>query len=96
MDAMPLLPLRLQPGEDLRRALEAAVANQGCEAGFVAGGIGSLDCARLRLVGHPARRVDFCLEATIFDKSCAPGGLPWPVRTRINCVRCLMRNRSGC
>jgi hypothetical protein len=41
------------------------------------------------LVGHPARWVDFCREATIFDRSCASGagGLPWPVRTRINYVR---------
>lgn len=47
------LPLRLHPGADLRRALEAAVAGQGCEAAFVASGIGSLDQAKLRLAGAP-------------------------------------------
>lgn len=51
MNALHFLPLRLRPGEDLRRALEAAVANQGCEAGFIVSGIGSLDQARLRMAG---------------------------------------------
>jgi hypothetical protein len=51
MDALTYAPLRLQPGEDLRRALEAAVAARGCEAAFVLGGIGSLGMAQLRLAG---------------------------------------------
>jgi predicted DNA-binding protein with PD1-like motif len=45
----PLLPLRLHPGQDLRRALEAAVAAQGLQAGYVMQGMGSLRDAQLRL-----------------------------------------------
>jgi hypothetical protein len=37
---MPL-PLRLMPGDDLRRALEAAGADEGCSAAFVLSGVGS-------------------------------------------------------
>lgn len=46
-----LLPLRLPPGADLRRAIEAAVAERGLQAAFVIAGIGSLRPARLRLAG---------------------------------------------
>ncbi len=46
-----LLPLRLHPGEDLRRALEAAVVAQGVQAAFVLSGIGSLRPACIRLAG---------------------------------------------
>ncbi len=49
--AMRTLPVRLQPGDDLRRALEAAVRGEDCEAAFVLGGIGSLSHAELRLAG---------------------------------------------
>ena len=45
------LPLRLQPGDDLRRALEAQVAAAGVHAGFVVAGIGSLRTAAIRLAG---------------------------------------------
>jgi uncharacterized protein len=48
---MTLLPLRLRPGDDLRRALEAAVAAQGAEAAFVLSGIGSLAVTKLRMAG---------------------------------------------
>jgi len=48
---MRTLPLRLQPGDDLRRALEDAVRGEGCEAAFVLSGIGSLSDAELRLAG---------------------------------------------
>jgi len=48
---MTPLPLRLMPGDDLRRALEAALAGAGCEAAFVLSGIGSLAITRLRLAG---------------------------------------------
>lgn len=44
-------PIRLTPGVDLRRALEAEVASQGCAAAFVLGGIGSLGPALLRCAG---------------------------------------------
>jgi len=49
---MRSLPLRLVPGDDVRRALEAAVVRAGCTAAFVLGGIGSLSCAELRLAGR--------------------------------------------
>jgi predicted DNA-binding protein with PD1-like motif len=45
---MNLLPLRVRPGADLRRALEACLAAHGQDAAFVVSGIGSLTRARLR------------------------------------------------
>ncbi len=45
------LPLRLHPGDDLRRALEDVVRNNGCRAAFAVAGIGSLGATRLRLAG---------------------------------------------
>lgn len=47
-----VLPLRLHPGDDLRRALESAVARQGMSAAFVVSGIGSLSIARIRYAGR--------------------------------------------
>jgi uncharacterized protein len=44
-------PVRLNPGDDLRLALQAAVAAQGCAAAFVLAGMGSLRGAQLRLAG---------------------------------------------
>ncbi len=44
-----VLPLRLHPGQDLRRALEAAVAAQGLQAAYLLQGMGSLRDAQLRL-----------------------------------------------
>jgi len=48
---MKLLPLRLQPGDDLRPALEQAIRQAGCDAAFVLSGIGSLGRAGIRLAG---------------------------------------------
>ena len=48
---METLPIRLPPGRDLRSALEAALRERGCAAGFVLSGIGSLSAARLRFAG---------------------------------------------
>ncbi len=45
-------PMRLQPGVDLRRALEQALAERGLEAAFVMAGIGSLRPACLRFAGQ--------------------------------------------
>jgi len=53
------LPLRLRPGEDLRRSVEAAVAQAGVSAAFVLSGIGSLRPACIRLAG--------AAEATVID-----------------------------
>ena len=49
---MKTLPLRLNPGDDLRAALDAALPALGAEAAFVVAGIGSLREARLRLAGR--------------------------------------------
>jgi predicted DNA-binding protein with PD1-like motif len=49
---MKLLPVRLLPGQDLRRALEAAVTAQGIDAAFVVSGIGSLAEAHVRFAGR--------------------------------------------
>lgn len=48
---MKTLVLRLQPGDSLRPAIEAALRTAGCKAGFVLSGIGSLDRVELRLAG---------------------------------------------
>jgi predicted DNA-binding protein with PD1-like motif len=49
---MKTLPLRLNPGDDLRAALDAALPALGAEAAFVLSGIGSLREARLRFAGR--------------------------------------------
>ena len=51
---MKVLPLRLTPGQDLREALEAVVLDQGCQAGFVLSGVGSLANAHIRFAGAEA------------------------------------------
>jgi predicted DNA-binding protein with PD1-like motif len=53
---MKTLPLRLSPGDDLRAALDAALAATGAQAAFVVAGIGSLREARLRLAGRDEPR----------------------------------------
>jgi predicted DNA-binding protein with PD1-like motif len=69
------LPLRLHPGADLRRALESAVSERGCEAAFVLGGIGSLGQAQLRLAGAAqALALDGPLEVLTLSGSVAVNG----------------------
>jgi len=51
LSRIEVLPLRLIPGVDLRKTLEAEVSNRSAPAAFVASGIGSLSAARLRLAG---------------------------------------------
>lgn len=71
---MKTLPLRLPPGADLRRALEAALAEHGAEAGFVLQGIGSLQPAVLRLAGAETTvRPDGSVELLTLAGSVAPG-----------------------
>lgn len=48
---MKVVPLRLQPGDDLRRALEAWMRQQPEQAGCVISAVGSLSVAQLRLAG---------------------------------------------
>lgn len=50
---MQALPLRLNPGDDLRASVVAALAASGHAAGFVLQGIGSLSVAQLRFAGVP-------------------------------------------
>jgi predicted DNA-binding protein with PD1-like motif len=56
---MSPLPIRLAPGQDVRKALEAALASRGCQAAFVVAGIGSLSEVRVRFAGreHPRHTV---------------------------------------
>ncbi|MFM7753097.1 MAG: PPC domain-containing DNA-binding protein [Cyanobium sp.] len=48
---MKVVPLRLQPGDDLRQALEAWMGQQQEQAGCVISAVGSLSVAQLRLAG---------------------------------------------
>ena len=48
---MKTLPVRLNPGQDLRSTLEGVVASQGFAAAFVLSGMGSLSQANVRLAG---------------------------------------------
>ena len=70
---MQAIPLRLLPGQDLRAALEAALA--GHAAGFVLQGIGSLSAAQLRFAGaEQATEVRGDLEILTLAGSLAPDG----------------------
>lgn len=48
---MQVVPLRLQPGDDLRLALEAWMAQQPQPAGCVISAVGSLSVVQMRLAG---------------------------------------------
>jgi len=48
---MKVVPLRLKPGDDLRRALEAWMVEQQEQAGCVISAAGSLSLAQLRFAG---------------------------------------------
>lgn len=62
--------LRLNPGDDLRGALEA-----GRHTGFVVAGIGSLSVAQLRFAGDPGpTRLDGPLEVLTLSGSLTPDG----------------------
>ncbi len=72
---MKTRPIRLLPGQDVRRALEAAVAAQGCEAAFVVSGIGSLAEAQVRFAGRDApARVAGDLEILTLAGTLGAGG----------------------
>lgn len=51
---MKVVPLRLQPGDDLRQALETWMGEQQEQAGCVISAIGSLSIAKLRFAGAAA------------------------------------------
>ena len=70
------LPLRLMPGDDLRRALEQHVHAAGATAAFVVGGIGSLGATRLRLAGADAPiTIDGDVEILTLSGSIAVSGV---------------------
>jgi predicted DNA-binding protein with PD1-like motif len=72
---MKTFPIRLLPGQDVRRALEAAVAAQGCDAAFVLSGIGSLGEAEVRFAGRAqAQRVAGDLEILTLAGTLGAGG----------------------
>ena len=48
---MKVVPLRLQPGDDLRRALEAWMGQQQEQAGCLISAVGSLSLVQLRFAG---------------------------------------------
>ena len=75
MATMNAFPLRLNPGDDLRAAIEAAVAAQGCRAAFVLAGIGSLTATRLRLAGaEQASAIDGDVEILSLSGSVSSQG----------------------
>ena len=65
---MQALPIRLTPGQDLRRAIEAVVRAQNCRAAFVLSGIGSLSDAQVALVRKSLLDSPFVPERTLADR----------------------------
>jgi uncharacterized protein len=55
--SMELIPLRLQPGDDLRQALESWVQGPAGGPAWVVSGIGSLAVGQLRLAGRSVHTV---------------------------------------
>jgi predicted DNA-binding protein with PD1-like motif len=68
-------PLRLQPGQDLRAALDAVLRDSGVPAAFVVAGIGSLSATQLRFAGasEPAT-IDGDVEILSLSGSLSPDG----------------------
>ncbi len=72
---MKVVPLRLQPGDDLRLALEAWMGQQSEQAGCVISGIGSLSVAQLRFAGATeASAIRTDLEILSLAGTLSPGG----------------------
>lgn len=72
---MELLPLRLNPGDDLRDALVRLVIERDEGSAFVVSGIGSLGDARLRFAGEAAETtVAGPLEIISLSGSITPDG----------------------
>ena len=72
---MKVVPLRLQPGEDLRQALETWMGEQEELAGCVISGIGSLSVAQLRFAGAAeATTIQGELEILSLSGSLTPDG----------------------
>ena len=65
---MKVVPLRLQPGADLRQALEAWMGEQQEQAGCMISAVGSLSMAQLRLAGA-SETTTICGELEIISLS---------------------------
>jgi predicted DNA-binding protein with PD1-like motif len=73
---MKVVPLRLQPGADLRRVLEAWIAEQEEQAGCVLSAVGSLSVAQLRLAGATeATAIRGDLEILSLSGTLSPDGV---------------------
>jgi predicted DNA-binding protein with PD1-like motif len=66
---MKVVPLRLKPGDDLRRELEAWMGQQQEQAGCVISAVGSLSVAKLRFAGAADAKV-IRSELEIISLSC--------------------------
>jgi predicted DNA-binding protein with PD1-like motif len=72
---MKVVPLRLHPGDDLRRSLEAWMAEQQEQAGCVISAIGSLSVAQLRFAGaSEASTIQGDLEILSLAGTLSPDG----------------------
>ncbi len=72
---MGCLPLRLGPGVDLRKALDAYRFDDGSRSGFVIAGVGSLVDLRIRLAAaRDATLVDGPVELVVISGSLSTGG----------------------
>ncbi|MDB5765920.1 MAG: putative DNA-binding protein with PD1-like DNA-binding motif [Collimonas fungivorans] len=73
---MQTLPLRLNPGQDLRSTLESVLAEHSVSAAFVLQGIGSLSVAQLRFAGAQ-QAIEFRgdLEILTLAGSLSPDGV---------------------
>jgi len=65
---MKVVPLRLKPGDDLRRELEAWMGQQQEQAGCVISAVGSLSVAKLRFAGA-AESTAICGDLEILSLS---------------------------
>ena len=68
---MKVVPLRLPPGADLRRALEVWMVEQQEQAGCVLSAVGSLSVAQLRKPEQPRPR-RFTAGTSTLARWCAP------------------------
>ena len=72
---MKVMPLRLQPGDDLRQALETWMGEQQEQAGCVISAVGSLSVAQLRFAGAAeATTIQGELEILSLSGSLSPDG----------------------
>ena len=72
---MKVVPLRLQPGDDLPLALEAWMGEQQEQAGCVISAVGSLSLAQLRLAGATAaKEIRGDLEILSLSGTLSPDG----------------------